>query len=262
MTTTFSDTSDVTLVVTSCGRFDLLRRTLLSFDRCNDTPLREVFITEDSGNEMARDCLPEHWRAYATVFVNRPRLGQLASIDLAYAAVKTPWIFHCEDDWEFYRPAFIEDSRFLLEANPEALQVWLRSAAHDLALHSPYLSFGERQVSAGIPFYRVYSAKAEWQGFSFNPGLRRLADYRRHAPYARFGGEKALSQIYAGEGRYALILENDAVLHTGWGEHVAVPHERERKQKARRRQRQKTGVAFLLGGSMGFLLKFLLDLFL
>ena len=255
--TTFSETSDVTLVVTSCGRFDLLRRTLESFDRHNEIPLREVFITEDSGDEAVRDCLPTHWRARTSVFINRPRLGQLPSIDLAYAAVKTPWIFHCEDDWEFYRSGFIADSRALLEADPQALQVWLRSTAHDLAQHSPYVSRGKRQQYAGIPFYRVYSSKAEWQGFSFNPGLRRLADYQRHAPYAQFGGEKALSQTYADEGRYALILENDAVLHTGWGEHVSVRHEQERKQKAKRRQRQKVWAVSIASGSMGFLLGFL-----
>jgi hypothetical protein len=73
MTTIFSETSDITLVVTSCGRFDLLRRTLASFDRYNDTPLREVFITEDSGDEAVRDCVPTHWRAHTTVFPNRWR---------------------------------------------------------------------------------------------------------------------------------------------------------------------------------------------
>jgi hypothetical protein len=253
MTTTFSETSDVTLAVTSCGRFDLLHRTLASFDRYNDIPLREVFITEDSGDEAVRNCVPTHWQTHTTVFVNRPRLGQLASIDLAYAKIKTPWIFHCEDDWDFYRPDFIADSRALLEADPQALQVWLRSAAHDLALHSPYVSLGERQKITGIPFYRVHSAKAEWQGFSFNPGLRRLTDYQRHAPYAHFGGEKALSQAYADEGRYALILENDAVLHTGWGEHVTVPLERERKRKAKHQQHQRLWAAFLAGCLLGFL---------
>jgi hypothetical protein len=257
MTTNFSETSDVTLVVTSCGRFDLLRRTLASFDCYNETPLREVFITEDSGDEAARNCVPAHWQAHTTIFVNRPRLGQLASIDLAYVKIKTPWIFHCEDDWDFYRPGFIADSRVLLEADPQALQVWLRSAAHDLALQSPYVSLGERQQIAGIPFYRVRSAKAEWQGFSFNPGLRRLADYQRHAPYARFGGEKALSQTYTDEGRYALILENDAVLHTGWSEHVTVPLERERKRKAKRHQHQRLWAAFLAGCLLGGLFQFL-----
>lgn len=50
----FSDQSDITLVVTSCGRFDLLKRTLETFDLFNTAEIREVFITEDSGDEAVR----------------------------------------------------------------------------------------------------------------------------------------------------------------------------------------------------------------
>ncbi|MDR1888473.1 MAG: hypothetical protein LBQ81_03700 [Zoogloeaceae bacterium] len=250
----FSEQSDITLVVTSCGRFDLLKRTLASFDACNTLPLRAALITEDSGDEAVRTCIPAHWAGHVTFFVNNPRLGQLRSIDLAYGEIKTAWVFHCEDDWEFYRPGFIEDSLKLLQAQPKALQVWLRSAAHDLALHSPYVSHGERQIVAGVPCYRVYSSKADWQGFSFNPGLRRLADYWQHAPYSQFDGEKDLSRLYADEGRYALILENDAVMHTGWGGHVAIPHEHERRKKIKRRQHQKIMAALVLGIVAGLIL--------
>lgn len=79
----------MTLVVTSCGQFDLLKLTLDSFDQFNTAPIREVFITEDSGDEAVHDAIPEHWKPYCTVFVNKPKLGQLASIDLAYGHVKT-----------------------------------------------------------------------------------------------------------------------------------------------------------------------------
>ena len=191
----FSAESNITLVVTSCGRFDLLKRTLETFDRYNTAPIREVFITEDSGSDAARDCLPAGWAPHSRFWINRPALGQLASIDAAYAEVKTPYIFHCEDDWAFYRPGFIEDSMCLLEHEPDSLQVWLRSLHHDLAEHSPYVSAGERRVLDGIPYYPVVSSKADWQGFSFNPGLRRLADYALAAPYAAQGGEKRLSKF-------------------------------------------------------------------
>ena len=40
----FSHESDITLVVTSCGRLDLLKTTLESFDRFNTAPIREVLI--------------------------------------------------------------------------------------------------------------------------------------------------------------------------------------------------------------------------
>lgn len=248
----FSESSEITLMVTSCGRFDLLKRTLETFDRFNTAPIREVFITEDSGEAAVHDCVPAHWHEHTTCIVNNPKLGQLRSIDAAYAQIKTKWVFHCEDDWAFYRPGFIEDSHTLLEADPQALQVWLRSFNHDLQVHSPYVFLTERQVVQGIPFYQLGSQKADWQGFSLNPGLRRLADYQRHAPYAGHSGEKSLSRLYAAENRYALILENDAVLHTGFDGHVEVPEERLNKLRRKRRDRFKLIGALFIGLVIGW----------
>ncbi len=250
----FSADSDISVVVTSCGRFDLLRQTLATFDEFNTAPIRRVFITEDSGDEAVRDCIPAHWREHTEFIVNNPKLGQMRSVDAAYARVETSWIFHCEDDWAFYRPGFIEDSQALLEADPQALQVWLRSHAHDLAIHSPYVYLKPRQVHAGIAFHEVGSHKPEWQGFSFNPGLRRRADYLLHAPYGELSGEKELSRRYADAQRHALILENDAVLHTGFGQHVVSDKDRNDKQKRRRMERIKLALAFLVGALLGALL--------
>ncbi|MCF5711208.1 glycosyltransferase family 2 protein [Pseudomonas tremae] len=250
----FSENSDITLVVTSCGRFDLLKRTLETFDRFNTAPIRQVLITEDSGDVQVEACIPEHWRPHTRFIINNPKLGQMRSVDSAYSMVETSWVFHCEDDWDFYRPHFIEESMTLLTYDPQALQVWLRSYNHDLRIHSPYVYLNEREVVDGIPFYRLGSSKPEWQGFSFNPGLRRLADYRQHAPYSGHGGEKKLSQLFASQNRYALILENDAVLHTGFGEHVVVPQERLDKQRRKRRDRVKLIVAVFAGLVAGWLL--------
>ena len=254
----FSKDSEITLVVTSCGRFDLLERTLHSFDRFNSAPIREVLITEDSGDEAVRSCVPAHWLAHTRFFVNVPKLGQLASIDLAYSCVATPYIFHCEDDWEFYRPGFVEDSLAILMADPEVLQVWLRSYAHDLRIHSPYLRPGERRLVNGVSCYPVISDKPDWQGFSLNPGLRRLVDYRRCAPFAAWGGEKALSKNYAELGLHAVMLEGDAVLHTGFDAHVTLPVERLRKQRRKKREQLRIGAAVACGVVTGAVLGHLL----
>lgn len=232
----FSESSDISVMVTSCGRFDLLKRTLETFDRFNTAPIRKVFITEDSGDRAVEECIPEHWRPHTVFLVNNPRLGQLRSIDLAYGQIETPWIFHCEDDWDFYREGFIEESQHI-ERNPMC----------HLALIQEHIRAVHRQVVMG-------SHKADWQGFSFNPGLRRRADYLLHAPYAAFSGEKDLSRLYAQENRYALILENDAVLHTGFGEHVVVPEERSNKLRRKRRDRVKLMATLILGMAIGWLL--------
>ena len=250
----FSESSEITLVVTSCGRFDLLKRTLETFDRFNTAPMRSVLITEDSGDAQVQDCIPEHWRPFTRFIINNPKLGQMRSIDAAYEQINTHWVFHCEDDWDFYRPGFIEESMTLLENDPQALQVWLRSFNHDLQVHSPYVYLNEREVFQGIPFYKLGSHKSEWQGFSFNPGLRRLVDYKQHAPYASHGGEKKLSGLYAAENRYALILENDAVLHTGFGNHLELPQERISKKRRKKRDRVKLLGTLVLGLVIGWVI--------
>ena len=49
------------------------------------------------------------------------RVGQIAAIDYAYYHVQTDYIFHLEDDWQFYAPVFIEKSRLLLMSLPLCL---------------------------------------------------------------------------------------------------------------------------------------------
>jgi hypothetical protein len=248
---TFSNTSEITFVLTSCGRFDLLKKTLLSFDLYNTAPIRHVLITEDSGSEEVYHCLPRNWSDNTTIILNKTKLGQLSSIDKAYEQVETHWVFHCEDDWEFYRPGFIEESMALLSYEAGAIQVWLRSINHDLKIHSPYLKLGPRQIFQKIPYYRICSENADWQGFSFNPGLRRISDYRIHAPYAQHGSEKRLSKLYSADARFALILENDAVLHTGFDSHVERDTDRNNKVRRKRYERIRNIVSFLIGVIVG-----------
>ncbi len=251
----FSQVSDITLVVTSCGRLDLLKSTLESFDRFNTAPIREVFITEDAGNDDVHSIIPAHWRDHCTVFVNRPKLGQLASIDLAYEHVSTPYIFHCEDDWEFYRSGFVEESRIILESRPDILQVWLRSYAHDLCVHSPYIHLGARETVGGVACYPLNSDKPEWQGFSLNPGLRRMKDYQLCAPFSDYSGEKALSMRYAQLDLSAMTLEADSVMHTGFGLHVQTPIERQRKVRRSRREQVKFVLFLVFGVCIGWYIK-------
>jgi hypothetical protein len=78
----------------------------------------------------------------------------------------------------------------VLELRPDILQVWLRNYVYDLQVHSPYIHLGPREVIGAVPCYLLLSDKPEWQGFSLNPGLRRMKEYRLCAPYAGFEGEK------------------------------------------------------------------------
>ncbi len=45
------------LVITSCGRFDLLRRTVTSFLKFADVQPKQYILVEDSGDESVREVL-------------------------------------------------------------------------------------------------------------------------------------------------------------------------------------------------------------
>ena len=161
---------DVTVVVTSCGRHDLLELMLASFRKFNSyAGLADLIVIEDGAIGPVELCQ----RFGATLLVTGERVGQARAIDLAYARVTTPFIFHVEDDWEFYRSGFIENSRAVLSVDLSTVVVWLRAWSdtndHPMSFMAPDDSFGV--LSTGFATY--------WHGFTFNPGLRRLSDYQR-----------------------------------------------------------------------------------
>lgn len=216
----FNKDSDVTLVITSCRRFELLKQTIESFDKYNTYPIKEVIITEDSGDNEIDKIIPLHWQEHTTAIVNKPKLGQIKSIDLAYELIKTNYIFHCEDDWLFYRNNFIEESKYLLQHNSNILQVWLRDYNEDIKINYP----AEKYTLNNIVFYKLGSNNKYWLGFSLNPGLKRESDYDAIKPYfcnkTADKTESYLSNLYYEKDMFAVFLEKSAVKHIGWKHHI------------------------------------------
>ena len=169
---------EVTMVVTSCGRQDLLERTLDSFLQHNTYPIKEIIVIEDGDGDLNLPLMDKYREHPITWLATGHRVGQVAAIDIAYKAVTTDYIFHCEDDWQFFAPGFIEKSMVVLAQNHSILQVWLR-ALKDTNLH-PVMKF--ELTAEGIPhrLLRHHHDMGEWgvwHGFSWNPGLRRRRDY-------------------------------------------------------------------------------------
>lgn len=231
----FDEKSNVTVVITSCGRFDLLEKTLLSFEKYNSYPIKKIIITEDSGNNAVYDALPKKWLPHTEIILNEKKLGQIKSIDLAYGKVDTDYIFHCEDDWEFYRDNFIEDSLCLLENDDKLLQVWLRDYDKDIKKYYSFISIEDNQQFNDIQFSKVKSTHSMMRGFSFNPGIKRLADYKKIGQY-NIGKssdltEGVLSIAYSMYGMYVVILKKSAVKHIGWDNHIPTDKEIFKKSK-------------------------------
>ena len=192
---------EVTLVITSCGRFDLLEETLDSFFECNTYPIKKIIITEDSteGKKLERliskyDGKNQDFR----LIVNETRLGQLKSIDKAYREIDTEYIFHCEDDWKFLKSGFIEKSK--------------EDFKEDFFYDKDYVS------KKGEHYYNV-----KGEIFTYNPALRRKKDmdlFGLHEKLENQRYEEVLSNFYKERGFKAVFFKEPYVTHIGNKRHV------------------------------------------
>jgi len=230
----------ITVVLTSCGRADLLERTLDSFFQHNTFPIDHFIVMEDGPAPSSLSTEPKYQSRGINWLATGQRIGQMAAIDAAYGFVRTEYIFHCEDDWEFYAPGFIEKSLAILRRSPEVLQVWLR--ALDDTNNLPIMD--HVFVAEDVPYRFIrpgYQSEewGTWHGFSLNPGLRRLRDYYRigsfcsHNPQGLLKNwqvERELSEVYLKQGFLAAILADQDgkgyVRHIGWGRRVGDPPDR------------------------------------
>jgi len=237
-------TLGITMVITSCGRQDLLEETIKSFERFAPNTLDELIIVEDTEikNDFVKDLIPS---VKKITLLNSPvtRRGQLLNIEWAYNYVKTPYIFHCEDDWVFTKSNFIEDSRRLLEAYPECLMVHLRSHRDQWQVdyNRSWVEETEYVLSDAEGSLKYWKIRPWIQhdggfGFTFNPGLRRLSDYQKvgglTTPIAvKYGPffnkkdgclvERTHAENYQRLGMWCASLEPEGrVQHIGWHRHI------------------------------------------
>ena len=209
---------EVTLVITSCGRFDLLKETLDSFFEYNTYPIKKIIITEDSTERKKLEKLISKYdnkNQNFKLIVNKIRLGQLKSIDKAYREIDTEYIFHCEDDWRFFKKGFIEKSMELLEEDEKILVVGLRAKedfVQDFFYDKDYIS------KTGEKYYNV-----KGEIFTYNPALRRKKDmdlFGLHEKLENQRYEEVLSNFYKDRGFKSIFLKEPAVEHIGNKRHV------------------------------------------
>tara|TARA_B110000008_G_C16821287_1_gene504801 strand:- start:25 stop:717 length:693 start_codon:yes stop_codon:yes gene_type:complete len=221
--------SKVTIVLTSCNRPNELKVTLQSFFKFNTYPIQKIIIIDDSGKN---GCIDEAIKEIPDniekqIIYNDKNIGQTKSIDKAYSLVDTEYIFHCEDDWEFYDYNFIEKSLEILNKNKMIYTVYLRAYANLRVLRNGQPVMPKIYDNLFRIIGRFRERTNTWNGFTFNPGLRRTQVCKLFLPYQEYMGsqlcnvggvEQALSHLYFDRGFYSAITLNERgfVKHIGW----------------------------------------------
>jgi len=218
MTSKFAiDPAKFTTVLTSCGRFDLLKETVASFLEHFDA--KKLIIAEDS--ERAEDAAQ-----FAKVFplvemrVNAPKLGQMRSIDALYATISTPYVVHLEDDWGFTRSLDLNKVVSFLEARPDITVVCIAHRVYD-----PRFAKGARRTSHEGIDYLVWDLDVhpKWFSYSFNPSVARMSLWREIGPFAPFVTEEDLSLLCKKKGMRIAMVAPGIADHIGDDRHAHDP---------------------------------------
>lgn len=203
---------EVSVILTCCSRVDLLRKTIDSFLQMNTYPITE-FLAHNDGNDKLFRYFLERYPQIKWHFSGM-RIGYAASLDFLLSKVKTDYVFSTEDDWNYYRnPGFIEKSLKILEENPTIHQVWIR----DETDHQHPLN-GIEMVS-DIPVRAVtHGYHKYWNGWSWNPALRRMSDIRTMFPNGLVEHRDEIDQAkHVQQFNYkAVSLVETSIKHTGW----------------------------------------------
>jgi hypothetical protein len=155
-------------LLTSCGRIDLLKMTLESLYKDQQSKLF-VTIHEDGLS----------------------RTGQHASIQNFLKYNNDKYYLHCEEDWEFNNSYdWISESVKIMESDPTIIKVLCRDGSPHPCCHDIKKGYGllDPWENDGI----------KWHGFSWNPGVTRMDLLKQFIPFANYEQDVAREIYNAG----------------------------------------------------------------
>jgi len=211
---------EVTLFITSCGRPELLKRTLESFVKFNTYPIKEAILCEDSGIPNIVDFVTTILPVPVLFCYNQKRIGQMKTIEKYTKLIQTPYVFHLEDDYEFFDSGFIELSFKIMDSDPKISQVLLEDEQH-----------GYFKVDIGNPLcYKILTDNPQITHvnngdgalniFSWRPSLKRIEIQKLRMPYELWDDEYTIELEINKRGYYAVVTKNVKNGRPGFCTHI------------------------------------------
>jgi hypothetical protein len=208
---------EVTLFITSCGRPELLRRTLESFVKFNTYPIKLAILCEDSGikgiADFARSILP-----YDTIiFYNDERIGQMKTIQKYTPLITTQYVFHLEDDYEFFISGFIELSFKILESDPNITQLLLEDEQYNFPTIDINNPLCLKCMTSDGSISNQNNGDGPLSPYSWRPSLKTIKTHKLRMPYELWDDEYTIQLHLNKMGKYSVISR----LHkTGFCKHI------------------------------------------
>jgi hypothetical protein len=200
----------LTIIMTSCDRWDLFTQTLDSFFALNTYPYVAFHVHNDSTNAIPIE-IKQRYSDKGITWHEGVKRGLSGAWDYLVDLVQTEYFFNLEEDFEFIgNPNFIIDSFKLINI---CFQVWVRN---DKDHQHP---LGKIKAHNGVYFKEV-EEWGDWCGFSFNPSLRSKFEWNGFFPNGINGKDEIELSREVKPYYFAYSLVNSACRHIGNGRHT------------------------------------------
>lgn len=229
----------ITLSVTTCKRLDLFVKTMNSFlNCCTDLDkIDEWMIVDDNSSDEDRKKMKELYSFCQFYDKNIQEKGHPRSMNIITKSVKTPYLFHMEDDWLFFvKRSYISDCLDVIQSNQELKQCLINKNFaetendHRIAggmrciTESGLRYYIHQYIPANTPEWNKFMEDnkglpncAYWPHFSFRPSLIRTEIFKELGEFDEKVNhfEMEYSWKYYNKGYRSAFLPNVSCLHTG-----------------------------------------------
>lgn len=202
---------EITLTLTIGRRPDLLAQTL-------DSLLSKVNFSQIVAiNDFSDDATNQVFRKICSngqlISLGSP-LGHHAAIDRLYRDLRTPYVFHCEDDWQFETKPDLQSAITLLSTDQKISSVCFRQI-EDFGLQPDVLENLPTVRSGTIEYKRLDRLHEQWHGYTFNPHLITLNALTNIGAFSKFKKERHISRFLRQQGLHVAYLHPGSCRHIG-----------------------------------------------
>jgi GR25 family glycosyltransferase involved in LPS biosynthesis len=228
----------LTVTMTTCKRYDLFRRTMISVLR-NVKDLKdyiyEWIVIDDNSSEEMRQQMTKEFPFITYVYKDINNKGHPRSMNMFLDIVKTPYMFNIEDDWEFFFPDnFVSKMMTILNEDTQLGQVLMNiNYAEDATtyrfvrgstmkytsnhlryfVHNHYQGQELDEANRKLKFNNCYY----WPHFSFRVGITRMSILKELGKYNEQAKhfEMEYAYKYHAKGYKTGFLDSVYCLHIG-----------------------------------------------
>ena len=232
----------ITFTITTCKRIDLFEKTVNSFiNCCLDLHLIDRWICiDDNSTQPDREKMALLYPFFEFIFKEEQTKGHPQSMNIIKKMVKTPYIFHMEDDWKFFiKRSYISDCLEVVQKDDRIGQCLINRNYGEtmdcLSIKGGYFN----NTTSGLRFYIHEHYKedsinefykkhgfcrqnAYWSHYSLRPSLLKTDVLKEVGEFNEtlscFQGqvfEKEYSLRYNNKGYLSAFLESVYCIHIG-----------------------------------------------